>query len=114
MIHATIDAPSAQLSTELMITDALRCWQNSRAAGTSALPRLYRLLAARGRPMLAPAFDSLLRLFEDWPGRQSALTGSKPFADETLLMTLLEEATGIDTPFESALSSTRAMLWKGL
>lgn len=114
MIHAAIDIPLARRSSEILVTEALRCWSRARVIRTAAAPRLYALLALSGGPMLAPALGSLLQMFEDWLGRLPALGGSRLSADEMLLLSLLEEAPGTATPFESALCSTRAMLWEGL
>lgn len=114
MIHAAIEVPLARRSSEMLIGEALRCWSRARALKTDVIPKIYGLLAISGRPMLAPALASMLALFEDWLGRPPASAGPRQSADEALLLTLLEEAAGTATPFESALCSTRAMLWEGL
>ena len=113
MIHAAIDLPSLRPQGDELITEALRCWARARAAGLAAAPQLHRLLAVRGRPMLAPMLDSLMQLFQHRLGRPPVAGIVSMSEDETLLLELIARPDDIATPFDTALCSFRAMLREG-
>ena len=110
MIHAPIDLP-AERNSETLIVEAARCWRRALDANKAAMPRLHALACARGWPMLAPVFDSLMRLFEDSLNRPFEAGRAKALsADERLLAELTQEARDFATPLACALFSIRFTL----
>lgn len=114
MIHIAIDLPPERTSREALMIEAARCWRRARNAGVAAMPKLYALMYSKGWPMLAPAFDSLMRLIEDSLNRPFEIGRlAEVSADERLLAAMLQEARSVTTPLASALYSLRVVLERG-
>ncbi|BAV63387.1 hypothetical protein [Sphingobium cloacae] len=117
-VRIPADQPSHQLRE--VVAAAARCWRSARDAGAPVQQRLYAMLAPRDFDMLAPVFDSLMRLCEASLGRPVAAGGPALSDDERLLVGLLdgskvrttcvECADGIASAFDCAIRSTRIML----
>jgi hypothetical protein len=97
-----------------IIVDAARCWRVARDAGGAVQVALYARLAPLGLGILAPVFDSLLRLFEHSarrafrPGEAGAQALS---GDEQHLLRLLAKDDVERAPLlRIAIQSTRIML----
>ncbi len=103
-----------------LIVTAARCWRAARDGGLPVQPGLTQALSAQDCTMLAPVFDSLLRLYEAALGRpivigQTAL----PSSDEGLLIALIDRSRsraclrcteGAGKALDCALCSTRIMM----
>jgi len=116
-------SPIADLSDSetTLVPAALRCWRAARDAGAPVQQRLHKLLAPVRGAMLAPAFDSLLMLYELALGRRLVAGQSAALsADERMLLGLLDGAgvhgerfadTGaVAAMLDSAVRSTRVLL----
>lgn len=80
----------------MVIVNAARCWRAARDAGQPVQQRLHALLAPLGYDMLAPVFDSIMKLGECCLGR--ALCRGCPFGpdgDEALLCLLMADPTAL-------------------
>ncbi len=115
--------PIADLSDSgtTLVPAALRCWRAARDTGAPVQQRLHKLLAPVRGAMLAPAFDSLLMLYELALGRRLIAGQSAALsADERMLLGLLDGAgvqggrvadTGAAAAMlDSAVRSTRVLL----
>jgi len=88
--------------------------------GAPRLPRLHALLSAHDRGMLAPAFDSLLTLYEAALGRAIVVGDTALSDDERRLLGLLDGSLqrhacldcdkGSASTLDCALCSTRLMV----
>jgi len=96
MIHATFSDAGAQPADSDLVTAAARCWRQARDRGEAVQPCLARLLAARDRALLTPAFDSLLLFYELALGRPIRPGAAAPSKDERLLLALIEGSRGCD------------------
>lgn len=109
MIHSPILRQDVRTAEADLLVEALRCWQQSREDRQEAQPSLYRLLHPKGLAMLAPAFDSLLSMYESALGRPVSVgKPGRPSTDESMLIALIEgQETGsacIDCADSAALS----------
>jgi len=96
MIHATFSDAGAQPADSDLITAAARCWRQARDSGEAVQPCLARVLAARDRALLAPAFDSLLLFYELALNRPIRPGAAAPSDDERLLLALIEGSRGCE------------------
>ncbi len=91
-------APS-ELSTVILICQAVRVWTKARAEGAPAQRALFRMLNERGQGLLAPVFDGLFTCAEIvrekplLPGSGCAIS-----PDEARLCVLLEAMNGPGGP----------------
>lgn len=114
MIHFPVNLPAARISSEALMIEAARCWWSARNAGVAAMPRLYALLCSKDWPMLAPVFDSLMRLIEESLNRPFEIGRTAEVSvDERLLAGLMRETPSFATPLASALYSLRVVLEQG-
>jgi hypothetical protein len=103
-----------------VVVAAIRCWRSATDADRPAMPRLFALLADRDCEVMAPAFDSLLRLTEEVLDRPLSVGGRAGCsADEALLLELLSSRTRLQprnaradalSALACAICSTRVML----
>lgn len=85
---------------DALLIDAARRWRCARDAGQAVQPALFDTLAPRDCGVLAPVFDSLLRLSEGALGRRFS-TGADGWIseDELLLLSLVQGARPPSPPF---------------
>jgi len=103
-----------------IIVTVARCWRAARDGGLPVQPGLTRALAAHDFTMLAPVFDSLLRLYEAALGRPIVIGHTAlPSSDEDLLIALINRSQsraglhcteGAAKALDCALCSTRIMM----
>lgn len=103
-----------------LITRALRSWRIARDKGQAIQPQLSKLLDAQESAILAPALDSLFRLYEAVLGRPLAVGDrDETSEDERMLLQAIERpeigkglgrGKGLADGFLCALCSTRIML----
>ncbi|GEM_PF-1067792 len=93
MMHAALPRPEAPPGLDNMVAVAAHCWRAARDAGAPAQRRLYMLLSRQGHGMLAPAFDSLMTLYEAALGRRIATDCAAPSRDERPLLSLIDGST---------------------
>lgn len=120
MIHAALPHPELLPGLGDIVAAAARCWRAARDAGAPAQRRLYMLLSRQGRGMLAPAFDSLMTLYEAALGRRIATDRAAPSRDERLLLGLIDGsmsrlasidcAEGPAAALDCAIRSTQIMI----
>lgn len=106
---------------ERLLLDATRCWRAARDSDRPVQPSLFQALLSRDCCILAPVFDSLLRLYESASGRRLVVGGDSGISDdEQLLLGLvggwrthrlsLACAAGVAAALECAVRSTRIMM----
>jgi hypothetical protein len=105
---------------DVILIDVVRAWRRARDGDHPVQPSLFRALDSRDCGLLAPVFDSLLRLYETALGRRLCV-GEGPWMseDELLLLGLLDGskarpgcldcAESAAARFDCALCSTRIM-----
>ena len=71
---------SASFTPATLILAAARCWRRTQDSGRPVQAALFRTLDAYRCGMLAPAFASLLALYESCLGRQIRVGGPRPEA----------------------------------
>lgn len=71
----------------VIVLGAMRCWCAARDAGLSAQPILCEVLASPHLAILAPVFDSVMKIWE-WAAKRrfAGGNGSSPSTDESLLL----------------------------
>lgn len=109
MMYVALQRPEVLPGLGDMVAAAARCWRAARDAGAPAQRRLYRLLSRQGRGMLAPAFDSLMTLYEAALGRKFASDHAASLRDEHLLLGLLDGSTSRLASIECAEGSAAAL-----
>jgi hypothetical protein len=78
--------------SQRMIVEAIRWWEAAKKSGLARQPRLYQTLADYRLEILAPAFDSLMTIFEAAMKRPIIVgTDCYPSADESVLIGMLAE-----------------------
>lgn len=127
MTRAFAPIASATPAADSIILDAARSWRSARDNGRPVQPALFQTLDAHEWGVLAPAFDSLMTLYETCSGHEFSVDrdGEETISDdehrllgllegtssseETMLM---EEAANHDLApaMRVALHSTRAMI----
>ena len=96
MVCVPLPAPPNSTPSTLILA-AARCWRRTQDSGRPVQAALFRTLDAYRCGMLAPAFASLLALYESCLGRQIRVGGPHPrllSADEQQLLGLLNRAGG--------------------
>jgi hypothetical protein len=103
--------------TSMAVIPLLRAWRRARDEGTAPMPSLMPLLATIDGAILAPAIDSLARLFEAALGRPMRLGRDGILSgDERMLLDALADADRQPTwprlsgVIGGAVRSTRVML----
>lgn len=93
-----------------LVTAAARCWRTARDTGGRAQQRLHALLAPLDCEMLAPAFDSLMTLYERALGRRVVVGEARALSeDESLLLGLLDGSVSHDHRISCAEGPARAL-----
>lgn len=86
--------------SQRMIVEAIRCWEAAKKSGLARQPRLYQTLADYRLEILAPAFDSLMTIFEAAMKRPIIVgTDCYPSADESVLIGMLVEPGNAENHF---------------
>ncbi|MDR6623844.1 hypothetical protein [Caulobacter segnis] len=103
-----------------LLTTATRCWRLARDQHAPTQQRLHAVLATRREEMLAPVFDSIIRLLEAVLGRPIAVGDLAPSEDERLLAGLLDGSrtydanihcsAGLAAALDGAVKSMRIMM----
>jgi len=96
LVCVPLPAPPNSTPSTLILA-AARCWRRTQDSGRPVQAALFRTLDAYRCGMLAPAFASLLALYESCLGRQIRVGGPHPrllSADEQQLLGLLNRAGG--------------------
>jgi len=118
-----VASPVSSPMPDAVIIAAARIWRGAIDSGTPAQPALHALLEPAGHDMLAPVFDSIMRLCEQhFDRRVCAGCPLTPSGDETLLCRLIADPALLDRvgpcrasavtagSFATALRSLRIML----
>ena len=120
MMHVIVERVRALPDLQGLVNAAARCWRLARDTGRPAQQRLHAMLSRHECGILAPAFDSLMTLYEVLLGRPLVVGRTSPSDDEHLLADLLagsrarsaclEYSKGIALAFDCAISSMRILI----